>query len=56
MESMLRHVNSYITRLSESIPKKVIKLENIKIFPTGYKANNDFPEISAMTPYKGGLH
>ena len=54
MESMLRHVKSYITRLSESIPKKVIKLEDIKIFPTGYKENNDFPEISAMKPYEWG--
>ncbi len=54
MESMLRHVNSYINRLGESVPRKVIKLEDIKIFTTGYKENNDFPEISAMKPYEWG--
>ena len=54
MISMLRHVNAYIGRLSDSIPGKVIKLENIKIYPTGYKENNDFPEIPAMQPYEWG--
>ena len=54
MESMFRHVNSYLRQLSDSIPKKVIRLENIGIYPCGYKTDNTFPALDAFRPYEWG--
>lgn len=54
MESMLRHVNSYLRQLGDSIPGKVIKLEQIGICPCGYKTDNTFPEKNKFKPYGWG--
>ena len=54
MESMLRHVNSYLSQLSDSIPKKVITLENVRICPCGYKKDNIFPPEEKFRPWKWG--
>lgn len=54
MESMLRHVNSYLRQLADSIPGKVIKLERLGICPCGYKTDNTFPGQDKFKPYEWG--
>ena len=54
METMRRHVDSYLRELVKEIPKKVIQLENIRICECGYKTDNKFPDEKDMKPYKWG--
>jgi len=54
MESMLRHVNSYLNQLAGSIPKKVIQLDKIEICPCGYKTDNVFPAADRFKPWEWG--
>ncbi len=54
MESMLRHVNSYLHQLSDTISNKVVKLEQIGIFECGYKTDNIFPDLSNFKKYEWG--
>lgn len=54
MQSMMRHVNSYLRILSDSIPGKVIKLEDIGFCPCDYKTDNVFPDAARFTPYTWG--
>ncbi len=54
MESMRRHVDSYLRQLAGAIPGKVIRLEEIGICPCGYKTGNGFPPEDAFRPYEWG--
>ncbi|MBO4326976.1 MAG: alpha-mannosidase [Clostridia bacterium] len=54
MESMIRHVNSYLNILRDSIPGKVIKLEQMGICRCDYKTDNVFPAEDKFRPYKWG--
>ena len=54
MESMLRHVNSYLAQLQQSIPSKIVRLEKIEISPCGYKTSNKFPDAADLKPYNWG--
>ncbi len=54
MESMRRHVDSYIRELLKQIPKKVIRLTNISICECGYKTDNVFPPEKDFKPYTWG--
>ena len=52
MESMIRHVCSYINIVRDSITKKGVPVENIGICPCGYKENNEFPAAEAFLPFQ----
>ncbi|MBO4261432.1 MAG: alpha-mannosidase [Clostridia bacterium] len=54
MESMRRHVDSYLRELLKQVPKKVIQLENISICDCGYKTDNKFPDAKDFRPFKWG--
>ena len=54
METMRRHVDSYLRELLKQIPKKVIQLEKIGICECGYKTDNKFPDEKEFRTYKWG--
>ena len=58
MESMIRHVKSYLNILAGEIPDKVIRLEapdfEIGVCPCGYKTDNTFPAPEQFTPFEWG--
>ena len=54
MESMRRHVDSYLRQLAGAIPGKVIRLEQIGIFECDYKTDNVFPPVESFRTYQWG--
>jgi len=54
MESMIRHVCSYLNIIGEAITNKAVEIHDIGICPCGYKKDNEFPPLSSFKPFKFG--
>ena len=58
MESMIRHVKSYLNILAAEIPGKVIRLGNpdfkLGVCPCDYKTGNTPPAPDRFAPYEWG--